>query len=227
MPFTGLDALLDPTPLPLETGFERDADGVLHIACRTDLHGVTGEMFEWWFRSRPLTRQYVWWHPIDHVASNWAEGVEGELPGSIHLAEERFGHLPAQRIAVQFRDPEEFFTPAAYRQARDEGRITGAVCGRVGNGFEPERDEDGRVLGNRLLHLCRDTPWGSALRSNFYFGVDLVGKLTPQQIAETFTDEFGREVLRHCYNEFTFLARFLPSLYAGEHRDTIPVTAPW
>jgi DAPG hydrolase PhiG domain len=37
--------LLNPTPMPLETGYERLPDGVLHVACRTDLHGCTGEMF--------------------------------------------------------------------------------------------------------------------------------------------------------------------------------------
>ena len=45
-----VEALLRPTPLPLETGFERSPEGVLHVAARTDMHGCTGEMFEWWFR---------------------------------------------------------------------------------------------------------------------------------------------------------------------------------
>ena len=60
-------SLLDPSPLKLETGYERLPDGVLHVACRTDLHGCTGEMFEWWFRFRPDTQKYIWWHPVDHV----------------------------------------------------------------------------------------------------------------------------------------------------------------
>ncbi|MFE6868603.1 DAPG hydrolase family protein [Kitasatospora sp. NPDC057692] len=94
-------------------------------------------------------------------------------------------------------------------------------------GFDAERDEDGRVLGQPAHAPVPRHAWGSALRSNFYFGAGLVGKLTPQQMAETFTDEFGREVLRHCYNEFTFLSRFLPSLHTGEHRDTVPVPEPW
>jgi hypothetical protein len=51
--------LLDPTAVPLETGFERLQDGVLHVAWRADLHGCTGEMFEWWFRFRPDTQKYV------------------------------------------------------------------------------------------------------------------------------------------------------------------------
>lgn len=227
MPLSDQDFLLDPRPLPLETGYERDADGVLHVACRTDLHGVTGEMFEWWFRSRPDTQRYIWWHPIDHVSSDWAEGREGTHVGSIHLAEERFGPLPAQKMSIQFRDAEEFFTPDTYHSARAGGDVSAAACARIGAGFTPERDEDGRVQGNRLLHIGRDTNWGMVLRSHFYFGVDLADQSTPEELQELFTDEFAREMLRHCYNEMTFLSRFLPSLYAAEHRDTIRVPAPW
>lgn len=36
--------LLDPAPMSLETDYERLPDGVLHLACRTDLHGCNGEM---------------------------------------------------------------------------------------------------------------------------------------------------------------------------------------
>ena len=70
-------ALLDPAPMPLEMGYERLKDGVLHIAVRTDMHRCTGEMVEWWFRFRPNTQQYVWWHPIDHVFSDWIECRQG------------------------------------------------------------------------------------------------------------------------------------------------------
>ena len=85
-----IDRLLDPTPLQLEMGYERLDSGVLHIACRTDLHGCTGAMFEWWFRSRPTTQQYVWWHPVDHIFSDWSEVQPDTHVGSIHKVEERF-----------------------------------------------------------------------------------------------------------------------------------------
>ena len=75
--------LLDPVPLRLETGWERLPDGVLHVACRTDLHGCTGERVEWWFRSRPDTQQYIWWHPVDHVSSEWLDAAA--LLQRVHL----------------------------------------------------------------------------------------------------------------------------------------------
>ncbi|WP_322068700.1 DAPG hydrolase family protein [Paraburkholderia bannensis] len=220
--------LLNPAPLRLETGFERLDDGVLHVACRTDLHNCSGEMFEWWFRSRPDTRHYRWWHPVDHVSSEWVEGTTETHVGSIHLVEEFFTGLPAQRLAIQFRDATEFFDERAYDSARKERRLTAAVCGCIGLGEKPERTADGRILGGRLLHIGRDTEWGLALRSHFYIGQDLpaLGK-SPAEVAEIFPDEFGRALLMHCYNEFTFLSRFLPSLFLGDNRERLDIALPW
>jgi hypothetical protein len=221
-------SLMDPAPLPLETGYERLPNGVLHVACRTDLHGCTGAMFEWWFRSRPNTQQYIWWHPVDHVSSHWAEGRAGTHVGSIHLAEEAFSGLPAQKVSIQFRDATEFFEASAYEAARAQGRISAAVCGRVGFGHEPPRTKAGEVLGSRLLHIGRDTPWGLVLRSHFFMGQDLPAQgMGPEELTRLLPDAFGRALLMHCYNEFTFLSRFLPSLYLGENRGTVKVPLPW
>jgi hypothetical protein len=68
----------------------------------------------------------------------------------------------------------------------------------------------------------------SALRSHFYMGQDLpaAGK-TPQEVAEMVPDRFAVALLQHCYNEFTFLSRFLPSLFIAENRKTHKVQVPW
>jgi len=222
-------ALLDAAPLPLETGYQRFANGVLHVACRTDLHQCTGEMFEWWFRFRPNTQQYIWWHPVDHVFSDWLECREGTHVGSVHIVEEYFTGLPAAKLAIQFRDATECFEPGPYRRAREQGLVSAAICARIGLSHEPARDADGGVLGGRLLHIGRDRPWGLALRSHFYLGQDLpaLGQ-SPQEIAAIFSDEFGRALLQHCYNEFTYLGRFLPSLYIAENRLLRPIKQlPW
>ena len=221
-------ALLDPAPLALETGYERLASGVLHVACRTELHGCTGEMFEWWFRFRPNTQQYIWWHPADHVSSKWAEAQDGTHIGSIHLVEEHFSGSPAEKLAIQFRHPHEYFDAAAYDEARDRGAISAAVCGRVGMGDAPERTGSGEILGGRLLHMGRDTPSGMTLRSHFYLGEDMPAQgHSAEGIKAAFPDAFGKALLMHCYNEFTFLSRFLPSLYIAEHRDSVKVRLPW
>lgn len=229
MEFHEADALLSPTPLPIETGYERLPSGVLHVAARTDMRGCTGEMFEWWFRWRCDTQKYIWWHPVDHVFSGWqGELREDTHVGSEHIVTEYFTGLPADDLIIQFREPTEFFDPDKYHAARADGSVSCAVVARIGVTHEPPRTEDGRVLGGRLLHIGRDTDWGFALRSHFYIGLDLVGLgLTPEQIAEQVPTDFGIALLQHAYNEFTFLSKFLPSLYIAEHRDSQTPRVPW
>ena len=43
-----MDRLLDPEPLPVETGWWRLADGTQQVAALTPMPGVTGEMIDWW-----------------------------------------------------------------------------------------------------------------------------------------------------------------------------------
>lgn len=223
-----VDRLLDPTPLPLEVGYERLDDGVLHVAVRTDMHGVTGEHFEWWFRSRPDTRQYRWWHPIDHIFSDWEGGSPDTHVGSIHVVTEEFTGLAAENLHIQFRDNTEFFDAAGYDRARASGAVSASVCGRVGITWEAPRGPDGEVLGGRLLHIGRDTPWGLALRSHFFLGQDLPSLgMSPEQVEEEVPTEFGIGLLQHCYNEFTFLSKFLPSLFMGDNRETLIPPLPW
>lgn len=228
MRFEDIDRLFDPAPMALEMGFERLDSGVLHVAARTDLHLCKGEMFAWWFGSRPGPREYRWWHPIDHVDSAWAEGAPGSPIGAIHLAEERFGALPAQKLAIQFRDPVEMFDPGKLAAARGSGAVSALICGRVGPGDHPQRGPDGAMIGSRLIHLARDTPWGATLRSHFFLGQDLPGLgMGPNEIGEIFSDAFAPALLQHCYDEFTFLSRILPSLYAAEAIDRKDVPNPW
>jgi DAPG hydrolase PhiG domain len=229
MNLSEIGALLDPTPLPLETGYERLPDGVLHIAVRTDMHDCTGEMFEWWFRFRPNTQQYVWWHPVDHMFSDWSGALTEETHvGSEHIVTEEFTGLPAENLTIQFREPTEFFDAEAYAAARASGAVTAAVLGRVAISHAPERTPHGAVLGGRLLHVGRDTRWGLALRSHFYLGADAPATgASPAEVESAVPDVFGIALLQHAYNEFTFLSRFLPSLYLGENRDKLAVPLPW
>lgn len=227
MQFEDIGRLLDPTPLPLEMGYERLADGVLHVAIRTDMRGCTGKMFEWWFGWRPTTREYRWWHPLDHIQSDWIETREGTHIGSIHQVIERFTGSEPDTLSIQFIDPAELFGAEAVAAALADSRISGAVCARGGASHSPHRTPEGAVIGTRLIHLCRDTPTGLALRTNFFLGHDLPGAgLPPAKIREIFPDTLGPALLQHCYDEFTLLARFLPSLYDAEAKGRV-LTRPW
>lgn len=219
--------LLERAPMALEMGFERHDDGVLHVAIRTDMHRCTGEMFEWWFGWRPSTREYVWWHPHDHIASEWEEAVAGTHIGSIHHVTEGFTGGEPEQLAIQFRDPAEIFDAQALADARARGDLSGLVCAHGGPGPAPHRKPDGTVIGTRLIHLCRDTPWGMVLRTHFFMGADLPAVGMPAAaIRELFPDDLAPRLLQHCYDEFTTLSRFLPSIYAGERRDP-DAPRPW
>lgn len=223
------DRLLDPAPMGLETGFERLPSGVMHIAVRTDLRGCTGAMFQWWFGSRPQTREYRWWHPIDHISSTWqGEATVGEAIGLTHVVEEHLTDLPPIKLFIQFRDPEEAFDRQKLAAARESGDVSGLVYGHVSPQETARFTDKGALVGTRLVHLCRDTEWGTVLRSRFLFGYDLPGLgLSPQQVAEAAPDTLGPNLVRHCYDEFTFLSQMLPALYRAEALDPSRVRRPW
>ena len=228
MKFSEVERLLDPTPLALEMGYERLDDGVLHVANRTEMRDCTGAMLEWWFGSRPGTREYKWWHPLDHVSSEWIEGTPGMHVGSVHLAEESFTSPHAEKLSIQFRDPHEVFTPESLAAARAGGAMSAVICTHGGPGFDAPRTPRGEVIGSRLIHLCRDTAWGMVLRSHFFLGHDLPAAGVPAaKLAEIFPESHAPGLLQHCHDEFTFLSRFLPSIYAAECASASIATRPW
>lgn len=84
--------------------------------------------------------------------------------------------------------------------------------------------EAARVLDPGQLHLGmgieRLASGGAVLHSHLWIGQDLAGMAPPEAIAEIATEELGFGLLRHAYNEMSFLARFLPSLCVAANRAT-------
>src|SRR4051812_40325060 len=143
----------------------------LHVAARTDMPHCKGRMFEWfvewWFRFAPDSYQYAWWHPIDHVSSEWVETSAMTHVGSTHLVSERLGGEEVYPLQIHFIDPAELFGDA-YAAARDRGDISAIVAAQIGIGSDPLRDDRGRPNNGRMAHICRDTPDGMVLRSRFW-----------------------------------------------------------
>jgi hypothetical protein len=211
-------AVLDPRPLPLETGVQRLGSGQLLVAARSEMHGCKGEMFEWWFRFAPDSQKYLWWHPIDHLSSDWTDTDPKTHIGSMHVITERFGEAgPPQDLLVRFVDPAELFGAEAVSGARERGDVSGIAYGHAGFAAGGT-DEAGRPRGVRLLHVARDTPWGMVLRTRFWMGVD-----APEPVPE----EVGMALMQHSNTEWHYLSRFLPSLYIAENRAQIPVRSVW
>jgi hypothetical protein len=227
MELSEADRLLDPEPMPLETGYERLPSGVLHVAVRTLMPGCTGPMFTWWFGWGCDSQQYAWWHPGDHVSSRWDNWEPGRNVGSEHVVEERLGGEDVLGLRIQFRDPAEFYSAEALERAWSTGAVSSLVNARIGNELEPPRDEEGRIVGGRLLHVGRDTGQGMVLRSHFFLGQDLGGAVPRAELEELIPDALGAGLLKHSNTEWMYLASFLPSLYMAENREREPAPSYW
>ncbi|MCD5364362.1 MULTISPECIES: DAPG hydrolase family protein [Chromobacterium] len=209
------DELLQPGPLALETGVRRLDDGRLLVAVRTELPGCAGRMFDWWFNFFDTTQHIRWWHPHDHVQLHgWSESrrQSGSYVGATVRAVEALGEIPPVSAVLKFHPAESFFGAGLLKAARACGDVSAAVCARIAFGDEPRLSADGDPLDGEMVHLTRDTAHGAVLRSRFLLGAaDGCGEAVPEQL--------GLELMRHCYNEFSCLARLLPSLYYGEHAN--------
>ncbi|MGR2661738.1 MULTISPECIES: DAPG hydrolase family protein [Chromobacterium] len=212
---TSYDELLQPGPLMLETGVRRLDDGRLLVAARTELPGCAGRMFDWWFTFFDSTQHIRWWHPHDHVELRGWDGRRSTGRGYVGAtvrAVEALGEVPPVPAVLKFHPPETFFGAGRLSAALARGDVSAAVCARIAFGEEPRLSADGDPLDGEMVHLTRDTAHGAVLRSRFLLGAaDGVGEPVPERL--------GLELMRHCYNEFSCLARLLPSLYYGEHAN--------
>lgn len=216
--FAYADDLLAPAPLRLETGISRLADGALVVAVRTDLHGCKGRMLDWWFKEFDTTTHLKWWHPLDHIEHRgWdAQWKKGErYVGATIRAVEALGEIPPVPAVIKFHDPAEAFSAGAYASAIAQGHAATAVYAHIGFGEHVRLDDDGDPCDGRMVHIVRDTSYGAVLRSRFILGLDA---------AEPVPDAVGLGLLQHCYCEFTYLSKLLPSLYWGDatHRSEVP-----
>lgn len=145
-------ALSDPGPLAIETGVVRLPSGVVHVAARTDMPDCKGRMLEWWFRFAPDTRQYLWWHPTDHVSSEWKETSPQTQIGSTHLVRERLNGREAYDLQIHFIDPRELVGQQPCDDALEDGHISTVVAAQIGmdSRFQGTRPHGARACGVRV-----------------------------------------------------------------------------
>ncbi|OWW22732.1 DAPG hydrolase family protein [Noviherbaspirillum denitrificans] len=219
-----IDSMLSPKPLHIETGISRLASGVLMVSIRTDLHGCKGRMLEWWFKFFETSQHIRWWHPHDHVEhggwdSNWIRD-KNYLGATIRITQ-ALAEIPPVMGILKFRDPKEIFTPALVDDAFEKGDISALVYARLGFGDQVRLSDNGDPIDGHMVQMARDTPYGCVLRSRFYLGA------ASRQPEIDVPDQLGLNLLLHCYTEFTYLSRFLPSLYYGEHANGEKAPLPW
>lgn len=71
-----------------------------------------------------------------------------------------------------------------------------------------------------MVHVVRDTDQGAVLRSRFVLGLDA-------GVSHPVPDAIGLGLLQHCYTEFSYLAKVLPSLYWADPANRADVPVLW
>ena len=202
--YDDLPAILDAGYQQTENGYGVLRDGGIQVSVRTDMPGVTSQMWAWWFGWHGSdSRRYKLWHPRAHVSARWRDGGgDGSYVGRTSLVQEYLGSS-FSRPAIQFVEPETLGLKT------DEV----AICARLGSGDIP-------VDVGWLVHHVRPTPDGAEMRSRFWMGgrhvtlragTSLVDRVLRPVAARQLPDP--RDLMVHCAQEMNHLAGFLPALY--------------
>ena len=213
--------LLDAGPAAVENGYARCSDHSVRVAVRTEMPGVTPAMWDWWFGWHGCdARRYKLWNPGAHLWAQWADGPDAgrrgraRYVGRTSFVDEYLGSTLV-RAAISFIEPARLGLDGA---ALAEGGDQTVVCARVGSSDVP------LDLGY-LVHHVRAVEGGAQMRSRFWLGGPHVGVRTGGAAAGRLVAAGGRlafrpsarsaaELLAHCAQEMSHLARFLPRLYA-------------
>ena len=210
MQLSEANRLLNDQNLPLESGWIRHEDGRAHVAARTHMIGCSARMVEWWFGYVHSTEHYKWWHPRDHVFSDWqGERGTGRYVGGTHIVHEYFGGGPTLfKLKINFRDPGQILDTSRFAAAN----VGAAIYARTG-----PLDRD--LWVGHTLHLVHDTPDGCIVRSRFWLGEiePQPRKLGRAELLDLVPDERVRGLHQHSGEEMAILASFLPTLYRMSH----------
>lgn len=230
LPREQLDRLLDPAPLAAETGWCWLPDGTGHVAVRTAMPGVTGEMVDWWFdwHARDPVRYRVW-HPSAHLGNRLdppPPSACGAKPhwGAVHHPVEDVG-TGTVHARIAFCAPREL---GFSTDALDDPRVATIVCGHAG-------DDRRRVRHSPMAHVfLRDTDDdGVVLRSRFWLGA-AIRPYAPEPLAAlgarvlntrrarraTLPRNLPRALATHCAEEYANLGALLPGLHEGFGRSS-------
>lgn len=220
-PYRNTDGVLTDRYTPMETGVERQSNGVYIVKALTRMPQVKAEMVHWWFANyMQTTEHYKRWHPTAHVWMDWENKVPGEIVGASHLVHEYIGD-ELSKLRIQFIDPAELLGPHEERVSRF------VLCARVGLLEEP-------INVTTMCHIVRDTSWGAEMRSIFWLGhvakrsgntqtASIEGLLGNTALARfVLLDEpFATDLMVHAVQEMGYLSDFLPGLWAQE-AATVP-----
>jgi hypothetical protein len=201
----------------METGWTVLDSGVVVVACRTEMPGVTGEMWDWWMGWHSCeSARYKLWHPDAHQFTAVGENRLSDRTltdrqryvGNVSYVDEYVGGVLTP-LAIRFVEPAEL----GFEDSRPGSTV---IAGRVGLSVAP-------IAFGWLVHQVRGTDSGAEMRSRFFLNhvehLDLpaAAVATPPAgrapIAEGDPKSLGLGLLSHCAVEMNHLASFLPALY--------------
>jgi hypothetical protein len=201
----------------METGWTILDDGTVAVGVLTDMPGVTGEMWDWWFGWHSCeSARYKLWHPQAHQFSAVGQPRSGDRAltdrqrylGNVSYVDEYVGGWLVP-LAIRFVDPA--------RMGFDEIPAGDTVIvGRVGPSIAP-------AAFGWIVHQVRATESGSEMRSRFFLNYPQHLDLPPASLAvppagrapagEPDLEALGAGLLHHCAAEMNHLASFLPQLH--------------
>ena len=212
------EALLDPAPLALETGWCELPVGVGYVAVRTAMPAVTGAMVDWWFDWHPReSLRYRIWHPRAHLENSLqapaSAGAKAHW-GAVHHPVEDVG-TGVVHARIAFRRPSEM---GFSTDALDDRSVATVVCGYAG-------DDRRRVRHTPMFHVFLREGDGVVLRSRFWIGAALrpfgaLGAPGERLLNNRFVRSralpagLPRALALHCAEEYANLAGLLPELSA-------------
>lgn len=201
---------------PVETGYARSPDGAARVFVLTPMPDVTPAMWDWWFAWHGSEAQrYKLWHPRAHVHAAWADGL-GETGGYVGRISNVVEYVGSERLrlAIRFVPPSTLGLDA--RELAAKGEV--AICARGGIAGTP-------METGWLIHHVRPVDGGSEMRSRFWLagrnvrprGMNgALGKTIGRAaaFAARFTPLAAADLLVHCAQEMSHLARILPALHS-------------
>ncbi|MFD2180455.1 DAPG hydrolase family protein [Veronia pacifica] len=194
----------------------RAPDGRVLVTCHTNMHDVDAKMIEWWFGWHiNASSRYRLWHPKAHLKAEVKDdrshykSDRDKYIDNISYVDEYIGGK-TMRLAIAFIDPADVGLEIDYRLGET------AICAHTSD----------RVLkgdAGSLIHMIVPTVGGCEMRSIFWLGElnlkwPIIGRILKPIINTTLirkffvNDKLATDLFRHCAEEMSHLARFLPKL---------------
>ncbi|KAF2673147.1 hypothetical protein BT63DRAFT_475699 [Microthyrium microscopicum] len=199
-----------------ERGWVQNSDGMYYISTNTHMPGITGAMIDWWFGYVTTTEQYIPWHPLDHVYSEWSgpHGNSTYINGN-HLVYEKIGG-ELQKLRINFLTPAKYFGEG-YKGLWKTANVSTAAVGTVSFWEGKGKGVAGFQVGH-LCHLIHEEADGIRMRSRFWLG-DVDGLPLDKETRSSIVPmNLVTGLVKHATEEMGYLKGFLADLYRKENK---------